>query len=70
MAGTSTKKSIDNKSAENTILYIFYTLREIVLVVLTKRSQVYIFSKRDQKFCKTYQHLKVDGTKYATKFFL
>ena len=38
------------------------TLREILLVVLTKRSQLYIFSKRYQKFCKTYQYLKVDGT--------
>ena len=45
-------------------------LREILLVVLTKRSQLYIFSKRYQKFCKTYQYLKVDGTKYATNFFL
>ena len=47
-----------------------HTLREILLVVLTKRSQLYIFSKRYQKFCKTYQYLKVDGTKYATNFFL
>ena len=33
------------------------------------RSQLYIFSKRHQKFCKTYQYLKVDGTNYATIFF-
>ena len=45
------------------------SLREILLVVLTKRSQLYIFSKRYQKFCKTYQYLKVDGTKYAANFF-
>ena len=47
-----------------------FTLREILLVVLTKRSQLYIFSKQYQKFCKTYQYLQVDGTKYATKFLL
>ena len=46
------------------------TLREILLIVLTKRSQLYIFSKRYQKFCKTYQYVKVDGTKYTTNFFL
>ena len=46
------------------------TLREILLIVLTKRSQLYSFSKRYQKFCKTYQYLKIDGTKYATNFFL
>ena len=45
------------------------TLREILLVVLTKRSQLYIFSKRYQKCC-THQYLKVDGAKYATNFFL
>ena len=45
------------------INFIQSTLREILLVVLTKRSQLYIFSKRYQKFCKTYQYLKVDGTK-------
>ena len=45
------------------------TLREILLVVLTKSLQLYIFSKRYQKFCKTYQYLKVDGTKYTTNFF-
>ena len=43
------------------------TLREILLVVLTKRSQLYIFSNRYQKFCKIYQYLKIDGT---TKIFL
>ena len=32
-------------------------------------SQLYIFSKGYQKFCKTYQYLKVDGTKYATNIF-
>ena len=40
----------------------------ILLVVLTKRPQLYIFSKRYQKFCKTYQYLKLDGTKYGSKF--
>ena len=44
-------------------------LREILLVVLTKRSQLYIFSKQYQKFCKTYQCSKFHGTKYATNFF-
>ena len=43
---------------------------EILLVVLTKRSQLYILSKRSQNFCKTYQYLKVDRTKYATNFLL
>ena len=47
-----------------------HTLREILLVVLTKRSQLYIFSKWYKQFCKTYQYSKVDGTKYATKFLL
>ena len=37
--------------------------------MLTKRSLLYIFSKRYQKFCKTYQYLKVDRTKYAKFFF-
>ena len=51
-------------------LYNQNTLREILLVVLTKRSQLYIFSKRYLTFCKTYQYLKVDGTKYAGNFLL
>ena len=45
------------------------TLRDILLVVLAKRSRLYIFSQRYQKLCKTYQYLKVDGTKHATNFF-
>ena len=50
-------------------IFLNITLREILLVVLTKTSQLYIFSKRYQKFCKIYQYLKVVETKYATKFF-
>ena len=46
------------------------SLRDILLVVLTKRSQLFIFRKQYQKFCKTYQCSKVYGTKYATNFFL
>ena len=46
-----------------------HAMREILLVVLTERSQLFIFSKQYQKFCKTYQCLKVYGTKYATSFF-
>ena len=49
--------------------FLKYTLREILLFVLTKRSQLYIFSKQYQKFFKTYQCSKVHGTKYATNFF-
>ena len=45
------------------------TLREILLVVLTKGSQLFIFSKQYQKFCKTYQCSKVYETKYATIVF-
>ena len=47
-----------------------HALREILLVMLTKSSQLFIFSKQYQKFCKTYQCSKVYGTKYATIFFL
>ena len=47
-----------------------FSLRKILLVVLTKKSQLYMFSKRYQKVCNTYQYLKVDATKYATNFFL
>ena len=63
-AGTRKKRHLNKK------ITVRSTLREILLVVLTKRSQLYIFSKRYQKFCKTYQYLKDDGTKYATNFFL
>ena len=47
----------------------FATLREMLLVVLTKRSQLFIFSKQYQTFFKTYQCSKVHGTKYVTNFF-
>ena len=47
-----------------------HTLREILLVVLTKGSQLFILSKQYQKFCKTFQCSKVYGTKYATSFIL
>ena len=46
------------------------TLREILLVLLTQRSQLFIFSKQYQKCCKTYQFSKVYGTKDATSFFV
>ena len=42
-------------------------LREILLVELTKRSQLYILSKRYQKFCETYQYSNVKVTKYTTE---
>ena len=44
-------------------------LRKILLVVLTKRSQLYIFSEKYKQFCETYQCSKVHETKYATDFF-
>ena len=59
----------ENLKSMNGVHKKIHALREILLVVLTKKSQLYIFSKRYQKFCKTYQYFKVDGTKYATKFF-
>ena len=40
------------------------TLREILLVVLTKRSQLYSFSKQYQKFCKCYYFFFVKLIKF------
>ena len=45
-----------------------HALREILIVVLTKRSQLFIFSKQYQKCCEIYQCSKVYRTKYATSF--
>ena len=65
------KKNITQNCLLKKALQIFiHTLREILLIVLTKRSQLFIISKQYQKFCKTYQCPKVYGTKYATSFLL
>ena len=57
----------DNFRSNICIQLFQHTLREILLVELTKRSQLYFFSKRYQKFCKTYQYSNVQVTKYTTE---